>query len=90
MAAGIILEGPTLKRNSPFLTAQAKNDKIHPVPQGTRCCQYNGRRFSPELQGELLAPLFQKGGLAMTTMEVLTFCLVIIGIINLFIQLMKK
>ncbi|MCC8075236.1 MAG: hypothetical protein LIO95_04715 [Clostridiales bacterium] len=42
-------------------------------------------------EGQLLLPPFsKKGGCSMSTMEVLTFRLVVIGVCNLFIQDKKK
>ena len=37
----------------------------------------------------LFVPLQKKGGIALTTMEVLTLCLVIIGVINIVINVTK-
>ena len=54
-----------------------------------KALQGNGRRLAPVLTGAASCPLM-KGGLSMSTDEVLELCLVIIGICNLFIQAYKK
>ena len=50
----------------------------------------NGGGLSPISGGNLLPPDLAKGGLLMSTSEVLQLCLVIIGICSLFIQAKKK
>ena len=44
----------------------------------------------PLQEGSFALQSFRKGGCPMSTMEILTFSLVIIGICNLFIQAKKK
>lgn len=48
------------------------------------------KAVSPLIGGSFLSPDLWKGGLPMSTMEVLTLCLVLIGICSLFIQAKKK
>ncbi|MCD7820859.1 MAG: hypothetical protein LUG64_01425, partial [Clostridiales bacterium] len=51
----------------------------------------NTAAVGPLSGGSFFVPLFwRKGGCPMSTMEVFTLCLVIIGICNLFIQLLNK
>ena len=50
----------------------------------------NGGGLAPMSGGNFLPPDLAKGGLLMSTSEVLQLCLVIIGICSLFIQAKKK
>lgn len=50
----------------------------------------NGGGLSPISGGNFLPPDLAKGGLLMSTSEVLQLCLVVIGICSLFIQAKKK
>lgn len=73
-------------------------DRACILPKGVLFCRWresakalhgNGRRLAPVLTGAASAP-WMKGGLPMSTNEVLQLCLVIIGICSLFIQAKKK
>ena len=52
----------------------------------------SGKRLVPLAfdRGRFLSPDLRKGGLHMSTSEVLQLCLVIIGICSLFVQIYKK
>ena len=50
----------------------------------------NGGGLAPISGGNFLPPDLAKGGLLMSTSEVLQLCLVIIGICSLFIQAKKE
>ena len=76
-----------------YILASEQRKKLHFVvlyDMLTVSLPVNGGGLSPISGGNFLPPDLAKGGLLMSTSEVLQLCLVIIGICSLFIQAKKK